>query len=92
MMAVLKTLSNLEIPRITPPGVVSTPKPVEVIDGDDYRIWFKAIYPSGFYSGRGEVGGSNGSPVAKWVDDAEQSLNSCWSSMPPAHILQNGQR
>lgn len=92
MMAVLKTLSKLEQPRIVPPGTVLRKKPYDIADGSDHYVWFKGVYQSSNGWAFGRIVGDYRSPVARWVASADHALETCWSSTPPVGIPQNGRR
>ncbi|MDD3837265.1 MAG: hypothetical protein WCY15_13080 [Phenylobacterium sp.] len=73
-----RRLERLAMPGLDVPGVGTEPPPAPAADGDSYLLWADQARWRGGRTASLEVRGSDGSPLASWMQDAFARLDGCW--------------
>lgn len=73
-----RRLERLQMPGLDVPGVGADAPAGPAADGDSYLLWADAARWRNGRSASLEVRGSDGSPLADWMQDTLRRLDGCW--------------
>lgn len=79
-----RRLERLQMPGLDVPGIGKNAPAGPPADGDSYLLWADEARWRNGRSASLEVRGSDGSPLAQWMQDAFSRLDGCWRLERPS--------